>query len=161
MRWIGVVGALALSACNVPADKMLPSESMSPYESMIDQGDVDPDADAVFASVEEHAKCAGFYRAFAKLASGTNSKAEFYATAAKDAEIAATEIAGSKISKELAVDMVDQLAHTHAARWAYAIEANAKSDGVQSQANKCFQMAREQEEIIREVVKAKYGFRRR
>ncbi|MGI9450853.1 MAG: hypothetical protein ACR2QH_09515 [Geminicoccaceae bacterium] len=89
------------------------------------------------------------------------SKADFYAAAANNAEIAATEIATSRISKDLAVDMVDQLAQTHAARWAYAIEANPESDIVQSQASKCLDMATEQEEIIRDVVKAKYGFQRR
>ena len=51
--------------------------------------------------------------------------------------------------------MVQQLAATHAARWAYVIEVDARSDAVQAQADRCFEMAAEQEEIIREVVKAK------
>ncbi len=155
MRWTIVAASLALSACT------LPKSASSPYPSPFGQEDTGPNAETVFASVEEHAKCAGFHRAFARLASGTQSKAEFYTAAAKDAATAAAEIATAKISRELAVDMVDQLARTHAARWAYAIEVDAGSDAVRAQAEKCFEMASEQDEIIRNVVKAKYGFRHR
>ena len=155
MRWFIVSIAFILSACSGPVD------FASPYPKLIRNLDVGPDADAVFVSVEDHAKCAGFHRAFAQLATGTQNKAEFYNAAAADAEVAAVEIATSKISKDLAKDMVQQLAATHAARWAYVIEVDAKSDAVQAQADRCFEMAAEQEEIIREVVKAKYGFQRR
>jgi len=50
------------------------------------------------------------------------------------------------------------MAKTHAARWSYLIAADAQSDAVKQQASTCFEMASEQKEIIREVVKAKYGF---
>lgn len=155
MRWIIVSIVFILSACNSSFDRS------SPYPKLIRDLDVGPDADAVFVSVEDHARCAGFHRAFAQSASGIQNKAEFYDAAAADSEVAAVEIATSKISKELAADMVQQLAKTHAARWAYVIEIDAKSDAVQAQADQCFELAAEQEEIIREVVKAKYGFQPR
>ncbi len=151
MRWIVLMAALALSACGV-------QKGQSPFLTMASGPGPGPNADAVFKNVEDHARCAGFHRASAKLAADTPSRADFYDAAAKDAETAAVELATASISKELATDMVDQLAQTHAARWAYLIEADNQADPVQSQATHCFELANEQQEIIREVVKAKYGF---
>ena len=91
MRWFIVSIAFILSACSGPVDLA------SPYPKLIRNLDVGPDADAVFVSAEDHAKCAGFHRAFAQLATGTQNKAEFYNAAAADAEVAAVEIAKSKI----------------------------------------------------------------
>ncbi|MGI9434980.1 MAG: hypothetical protein ACR2Q4_09165 [Geminicoccaceae bacterium] len=153
MRWTVLLTALALTACGMQQDQ-------SPYLALAKRGDPGPNADAVFKTVENHARCAGFHRASAKLAAETPSRADFYAAAAEDAEIAAVELATASISKELATDMVDQLAQTHAARWAYLIEADNQADPVQDQASRCFEMASEQQEILREVVKAKYGFSR-
>lgn len=155
MRWFIVALTLALSACQMP------SSDISSYPRSALETDIGPDADAAFISAENHARCAGFHHAFAQLTAGTASRAEFYKVAATDAETAAVEIASSTISKELAEDMVQQLAKTHAAKWAYAIEVDAESNSVQSQANRCLELASEQEEIIRNVVKAKFGFRRR
>ncbi len=154
MRWCVMAVVLACSACQIPvSDK-------KDYPRFSDDTVVGPDADAVFIKVEDHAKCAGFHYAYAQLTAGTPSRAAFYEAAGVDAEMAAVEIATSNISKELAQDMVQQLAKTHAAKWAYMIEVDAKSERVEAQANKCFEMASEQEAIIRDVVKAKYGFRR-
>jgi len=153
MRWTVLMAALALSACGVQQDQ-------SPYLALATSGDLGPNADAVFKTVENHARCAGFHRASAKLAADTPSRADFYDAAANDAETAAVELATASISKELATDMVDQLAQTHAARWAYLIEADNQAESVQNQASRCFEMASEQQEILREVVKAKYGFSR-
>lgn len=152
MRWTIVAAALALSACG------LQKEDGSPYLSLIQTDDLGPAGDAVFEKVENHARCAGFHRASAELASGTKTKVAFYEAVATDAETAAVQLASSKISRELAVDMVDHMAKTHAARWSYLIAADSKSDAVKRQATTCFDMTNEQEEIIREVVKAKYGF---
>jgi hypothetical protein len=123
-------------------------------------GDLGPAGDAAFAKVEDHARCAGFQLASAALAAGTPGKENFFATVAKDAETAAIQLASARIPRDLAADMVDQMAKTHAARWSYLITADAQSDAVKRQAIACFEMAGEQEEIIREVVKAKYGFSR-
>ena len=153
MRWTILLTALALAACGVQKDQ-------APYLTLAKSGDPAPNADAVFKTVENHARCAGFHRASAKLAAETPSRADFYAAAAKDAEVAAVELATASISKELATDMVDQLAQTHAARWAYLIEADNQAAPVQDQASRCFEMASEQQEILRQVVKAKYGFSR-
>ncbi|MGI9450682.1 MAG: hypothetical protein ACR2QH_08625 [Geminicoccaceae bacterium] len=153
MRWTILLTALALSACGAQKDQ-------SPYLALTKSGNPSPNADAVFETVEDHARCAGFHRASAKIAAGTSSRADFYTAAAKDAEVAAVELATASISKELATDMVDQLAQTHAARWAYLIEADNQADPVQEQASLCFEMANEQQEILRQVVKAKYGFSR-
>ena len=57
--------------------------------------------------------------------------------------------------------MVDEMARSQAARWSYLINADSKSDAVKRQAAQCFNMTTEQEEIMREVVKSKYGFRTR
>ncbi|MGI9491770.1 MAG: hypothetical protein ACR2QF_05135 [Geminicoccaceae bacterium] len=151
MRWTILLTALALSACGVQKEQ-------SPYLALTNGNGPGPNADAVFKTVENHARCAGFHRASAKLAADTPSRADFYSAAAKDAEVAAVELATASISKELATDMVDQLAQTHAARWAYLIEADNQADPVQDQATRCFEMANEQQEILRQVVKAKYGF---
>lgn len=155
MRWTIVLTALALSACGMQ------KQETSPYLSLVQQDDLGPSSDAVFAEVEEHARCAGFHYASATLATGTDTKAAFYETVANDAKTAAIQLASAKISKDLATDMVDQMASTHAARWSYLIASNAKSDAVIRQATACFDMADEQEKIIREVVKSKYGFSRR
>lgn len=152
MRWTVLLTALALSACG------LQEEDKSPYLSLVQDNDIGPSGDAVFADVEDHARCAGFHRASAELASGTETKVAFYEAVANDAETAAVQLASAKISRDLAADMVDQMAKTHAARWSYLISADAKSDAVKRQATTCFNMASEQEEIIREVVKTKYGF---
>lgn len=152
MRWTILATALALSACGVQKD------DASPYLSLIETEDLGPNGDAVFDKVEDHARCAGFHRASAGLADGTRTKVAFYSAVADDAETAAIQLASSKISKDLAADMVDQMAKTHAARWSYLIAADASSDAVKRQATTCFAMADEQEQIIREVVKSKYGF---
>ncbi len=153
MRWTILLAAFALSACGMQKEN-------SPYLTLAKNGDPGAHADAVFKTVENHARCAGFHRASARLAADTPSRADFYAAAAKDAETAAVELATASISKDLATDMVDQLAQTHAARWAYLIEADNQADPVQNQAARCFEMASEQQEILRQVVKAKYGFSR-
>ncbi len=145
---------LLLAACS-PTKK-----EPSPYASVIGQAVRDADTDAVFQSVEDHARCAGFHRAFAGVATASSSKARFFDAAADHAEMAATEIATASISKELASSMVEELASSHAARWAYLIEADSKSNAVQSQADRCFDMASQQEVIIRDAIKSKYGFRR-
>lgn len=152
MRLTVLVAALALSACSFQ------SKDDSPYLSLVETEDLGPSGDAVFDEVEEHARCAGFHRASAELAEGTKTKVAFYAAVANDAETAAIQLASARISKDLAADMVDQMAKTHAARWSYLIAADASSDAVKRQATTCFDMADEQEEIIREVVKSKYGF---
>ncbi|MGI9419620.1 MAG: hypothetical protein ACR2RA_17470 [Geminicoccaceae bacterium] len=152
MRWTILVTALALSACGVQ------KEDTSPYLSLVEKDDLGPSGDAVFEKVEDHARCAGFHRASAELASGTKTKVAFYEAVANDAETAAIQLASAKISKDLAADMVDQMAKTHAARWSYLIASDSSSDAVKRQATTCFDMANEQEQIIREVVKSKYGF---
>lgn len=152
MRLTILVTALALSACSFQ------TKDDSPYLSLVEAENLGPSGDAVFDQVEEHARCAGFHRASAELADGTKTKVAFYSAVADDAETAAIQLASAKISKDLAADMVNQMAKTHAARWSYLIAADAKSDAVKRQATTCFGMADEQEEIIREVVKSKYGF---
>ena len=152
MRWTIVMTALALSACGVK------KEEISPYLSLVESEDHGPSGDAVFEKVEDHARCAGFHRASAELADGTKTKVAFYTAVADDAQTAAVQLASAKISKDLATDMVDQMAKTHAARWSYLIAADAASDVVKRQATTCFDMADEQEKIIRELVKTKYGF---
>lgn len=155
MRWTIMFATVALvAACS------LQEKPASPYLSLIQTENLGPNSDAVFEQVENHARCAGFHRASSDLASGTPNKVEFYAAAASDAKTAAIQLASGKISKDLAADMVDQMARTHAARWSYLLTADARSDAVKLQATNCFEMAGEQEEIIREVVKAKYGFSR-
>lgn len=154
MRWMILVSALALSACGVQ------KEASSPYLSLVETDDLGPSSDAVFEQVEDHARCAGFHRASAELAAGTQTKVAFYQAVADDAETAAIQLASAKISKDLAADMVDQMAKTHAARWSYLIATDSSSDAVRQQATTCFDMADEQEAIIRDVVKAKYGFSR-
>ena len=151
MRWTILMAALALSACGVKKEQ-------SPYLSLVETEDHGPSGDAVFEQVENHARCAGFHRASAELADGTRTKVAFYTAVADDAQTAAVQLASAKISKDLATDMVDQMAKTHAARWSYLIAADARSDAVKRQATTCFDMASEQEQIIREVVKSKYGF---
>lgn len=154
MRWTALAVTLALSACAVQ------KEETSPYLSLIETEDLGPSGDVVFDEVEDHARCAGFHRASAALANGAQTKVAFYEAAADDAKTAAVQLASAKISKDLATDMVDQMARTHAARWSYLIAADSSSDAVKRQATSCFDMADEQEEIIREVVKSKYGFGR-
>lgn len=154
MRWIILATMALLPACT------LQQQPVSPYLSLIQSENLGPNSDAVFEKVEKHARCAGFHRATSNLARGSQNKEDFYAAAATDAETAAVQLASGKISRDLAVDMVDQMARTHAARWSYLITADARSDAVKHQANICFEMASEQEAIIREVVKAKYGFSR-
>ena len=155
MRWTILVTALALSGCG------LQTQSNSPYLSLAEGHDAGPSNDAVFKEVEEHARCAGFHRASAELASGTETKVAFYEAIADDAETVAVQLASAKISKDLATEMVDQLAKNHAARWSYLITADATSDVVKRQATTYFDMANEQAEIIRDLVKEKYGFSRK
>ncbi|MGI9509048.1 MAG: hypothetical protein ACR2QJ_06840 [Geminicoccaceae bacterium] len=152
MRLAILVTALALSACSFQ------KTNDSPYLSLVETAGHGPSSDAVFEEVEEHARCAGFHRASAGLASSVETKFAFYQAAADDAETVAVQLASAKISKELAAQMVDQMAKTHAARWAYLIAADAASDVVKHQATTCFDMADEQEKIIRDLVKTKYGF---
>lgn len=152
MRWKILLVVLTLSACD------LQSGQRSPYLSLIDTDEIGPDGDAVFVRVEEHARCAGFHRASADLASGAETKVAFYRSIADDAETAAIQLASAKIAKDLAAQMVDEMAKSQAARWSYLITADSKSDAVKRQAAQCFSMTTEQEEIIREVVKSKYGF---
>jgi hypothetical protein len=144
--------ALTLSGCGLQAVER------SPYLSLIEGDEIGPNGDAVFVRVEEHARCAGFHRASADLAAGAETKVAFYRSIADDAETAAIQLASAKIAKDLAAQMVDEMATNQAARWSYLINADAKSDAVKRQAAECFDMATEQEEIIREVVKSKYGF---
>ena len=151
MRWTIFPLALALSACGA-------QQHESPYMSLIQKEDIGPSSDAAFMQVENHVRCAGFHRASADLAQGASTKVDFYAAIAKDAETAAIQLASARIPKDLAADMVDQMSRTHAARWSYLISVDAQSDAVRRQATTCFNMAEEQEEINREVVKAKYGF---
>ena len=152
MRWMMLLALLTLSACG------LQSGERSPYLSLIEADDIGPNGDAVFARVEEHARCAGFHRASAEVASGTETKVAFYRSIADDAETAAVQLASAKIARDLATQMVDEMARAQAARWSYLIAADAKSDAVKRQAEECFDMTTEQEDIIREVVKSKYGF---
>ena len=117
-------------------------------------------SNAMFESAEEHAGCAGFHRAHAELESERKSRTTFYTTSARNAEIAATEIAASEVSKELAVEMVNQLAETHAAEWAFAIDSNTRPEIVLAQAEKCQVLAEEQKAVVRDIVKSKYGFKK-
>ena len=98
----------------------------SPYLSLVARRTTSVRAsDAVFEQVEDHARCAGFHRASAdRLPRGAETKVAFYEAVAKDAETAAVQLASAKISKDLAVDMVDQMARGHAARWSYLIAAD-------------------------------------
>lgn len=152
MRWMMFFALLTLSACGLPIGER------SPYLSLIESDEIGPNGDAVFVRVEEHARCAGFHRASADLAAGAETKVAFYRSIADDAKTAAIQLASAKIAKDLAAQMVDEMAENQAARWSYLIAADSKSAAVKRQAEECFDMATEQEEIIREVVKSKYGF---
>ncbi len=152
MRWlIFAVAASTLAACahQNPQD-----------EAMLEKQREEARYNAVFASVEKHAGCAGFHRAHAELASEKQSSAAFYNTAAENAAIAATEIAAKEVSKDLAVEMVDQLAATHAAEWVFAIETKTRPEVVSAQKEKCQVLAAEQKNVVRDIVKAKYGFKK-
>lgn len=151
MRWFILAAASALTAC---------AHQSGPDEAMLEKQRLEAQKNAIFATVEEHAGCAGFHRANAGLASDNESKATFYTTAASNAEIAATEIASSEVSKDLAVEMVNNLAEIHAAEWAYAIESKTRQEAVSSQADKCQILAEQQKDVVRNIVKAKYGFKK-
>lgn len=147
-----VVAASALSACTY---------KNAPDEAMLEKQRLEAQSNAVFASVEEHAGCAGFHRAYAELESEKKSKAAFYTTSARNAEIAATEIAASEVSKDLAEEMVNQLAETHAAEWAFAIDSKTRQEIVLAQSEKCQVLAKEHKVVVRDIVKSKYGFKKR
>ena len=115
---------------------------------------------AVFASVEEHAGCAGFHRAHAELESEQKTKIAFYTTAARNAEVAATEIAAAEVQKDLAAEMVDELTKTHAAEWAFTIDLGTSPEIVLAQAEKCQTLAEKQKDVVRDQVKEKYGFKK-
>ncbi len=151
MRWLSLATAALLTAC---------THQNAHDETLLEQQRAEAWSDTLFASVEEHAACAGFHRANAELSSEKKSTATFYATAASNAEIAAIEIAASELPKDLAVEMVNQLTETHAAEWAYAIELQAKSETVLAQAEKCQTLAVEQKNVVRDLIKAKYGLKK-
>lgn len=151
MKWSVLAAALALSACASHNDI---------DQAALEKQRLEAQSAAVFAAVEEHAACAGFHHAHAGLQADKTTKADFYATAAKNAEIAATQIATSEVQEALAEEMVNDLAATHAAEWAYEIESNSKSEIVRAQAEKCQTLAEEQKTIVRDLVKAKYGFKK-
>lgn len=150
MRWLTFVALSALTACSYPN---------ATDEAFFEQQHAAAWSDALFASVDEHAGCAGFHRANAELASGTKSRTTFYVTAAQNAEITATEIAASELPEDLAVDMVNQLTEIYAAEWIYAIESQTRPGIVLSQAERCQTLAQGQGNVVRELVKAKYGFK--
>jgi len=151
MRWLIVATASALSAC---------THQSGPDQALLEQQRLEAQSSAVFAAVEEHAGCAGFHRAHAEVDSDQKNKAAFYTTAAKNAEIAATEIATAEVQEDLAVEMVNELTETHAAEWAYAIESDTRQEIVQAQAEKCQTLAAEHKTIVRDIVKSKYGFKK-
>lgn len=151
MRWFCFATATVLTAC---------THQNAPDQAMLEEERLKAQSNAVFETVEEHAQCAGFHRAHARLASDDKSKADFYANAANNAETAATEIATTEVQKDLAVEMVDQLAETHAAEWAFVIGSKAEEQTLLSQTEKCQALAQEQKNIVREIVKSKYGFKR-
>lgn len=152
MRWILIATATVLTAC---------THQNAPDQAMLEEERLKAQSNAVFETVEEHAQCAGFHRAHARLASNDKSKADFYTNAASNAEIAATEIAATEVQKDLAVEMVNQLAETHAAEWAYAIDSNTQNQAILSQTKTCEALAQEQKNVVREIVKAKYGFKKK
>jgi hypothetical protein len=152
MRWlIFAVAASALSAC---------THQNAPDEALLEKQRLEAQSNAVFASVEEHAGCAGFHHAYAELESEEKSRVAFYKTSARNAEIAATEIAASQVPKDLAVEMVNQLAETHAAEWAYVIDSKTGPEIVLAQAEKCQVLAEKQKTVVRDIVKEKYGFKK-
>ena len=151
MRWLIFAAASTLSAC---------THQNAPDQALLERQRLAAQSAAVFASVEEHTGCAGFHRAHAELESDKKSKAAFYTTSARNAELAATELAATEVSKELAVEMVDQLTETHAAEWAFAIDSETKSKVVLAQAEKCQELAKEQKSVVRDIVKSKYGFKK-
>jgi len=119
MRWLIFAAASALSAC---------ANHNAQDQAMLEKQRLEAQSAAVFASVEEHAGCAGFHRAHAELASEKKNQAAFYTTAARNAEIAATEIATTEVQEYLAVEMVNELTETHAAEWAYAIDSKTRPE---------------------------------
>jgi hypothetical protein len=151
MKWLAVAATSTLVAC---------SAANAPDEATLEQQHAAVWSDALFASVEEHAGCAGFHRANAHLASDVKSKSAYSASAAGNAETAAIEIAASELSEELAVQMVNDLAETATAEWAYAIESRTRPEAVLSQTEKCEALAKEQKNVVREMVKAKYGLKK-
>ena len=151
MKWLTLAAIATLAAC---------SHQNQSDQAKLEQERLKAEADALFNTVEEHAGCAGFHRAHAKSRSTSKSKADFHTNAASNAETAATEIASTKMQKDLAVEMVSNISETHAAEWGYAIEANANQQSVLSQETKCETLAEKQKEIVRDIVKAKYGFRK-
>ena len=150
MKWLVLATASVLTAC----------AGQNTDDAALEQERLKAQANAVFETVEKHAQCAGFHRAHAELASGDKSKAAYYTAAAANAEIAATEIATKELQKDLAVEMVTKIADTQAAEWAFAIKSQDKQQIVMSQTETCDALAEEQKEFARDIVKAKYGFKK-
>lgn len=150
MKWLVLATAAALTAC----------ASQHTDEAALEQERLKAQANAVFETVEKHAQCAGFHRAHAELASGDKSKTTYYTTAATNAEIAATEIATKEMQKDLAVEMVTNIAETQAAEWAFAIKSQDKQQMVMAQTETCNALAPEQKAFARDIVRAKYGFKK-
>lgn len=150
MRTFTFLAAMALTAC---------THQNADDQARLEQERLAAQSGAVFESVEEHAQCAGFHRAHAELASNDTSKAAFYTNAATNAEIAAKEIAASELQVDLATEMVNELAEAHAAEWAYMIKSKTEQESVLSQEKTCQALARQQKSIVRDIVRAKYGFK--
>ncbi|MGI9507010.1 MAG: hypothetical protein ACR2RE_28550 [Geminicoccaceae bacterium] len=143
------IAAVALTAC---------THQDAADQAQLEQERLAAQSGAVFESVEEHAQCAGFHRAHAALASNDKNKAAFYTNAATNAEIAAKEIAASELQIDLATEMVNELAEAHAAEWAYTIKSKTDHEQVMSQEKTCQALALQQKSIVRDIVRAKYGF---
>jgi len=151
MRTFTFAIAITLTAC---------SHQNADDQARLEQERLAAQSGAVFESVEEHAQCAGFHRAHAELASNDKSKVAFYNNAATNAEIAAKEIAASELQIDLATEMVNELAEAHAAEWAYTIKSKTEQENVSSQEKTCQTLAQQQKSIVRDIVKAKYGFKK-
>ena len=151
MRWFIVAAAATLSACTYHTDH---------DEAILEQQRLEAKTNAVFASVEEHAGCAGFHHAYAELDAEKQSKAAFHTTAARNAKIAATKIAADEVQEDLAEEMVEEIAENHAAEWAYTIESGSQPNKLSAQADKCQTLAEKHKSVVRDIVKAKYGFKR-
>lgn len=151
MKRLMVLVAAGLAGC---------SFSAADDEALLAQQGLEAQSNAVFASVEKHATCAGFHRAHAAQATNKKNEIDYHKTAETNAVITATEIATSEVSNDLASEMVEQLTKTQASEWAYTIESNSKPELVLAQASSCEAMAQEQKNVVRDIVKAKYGFKK-
>ncbi len=151
MRWLIVTAASALAACSI---------NTADDQALLEQQRQEAKTDAVFASVEQHAACAGFHRAHVTQATSSESEVAYHKTAATNAAITAREIAGAEVSKDLASEMVDQLAEAQESEWAYALESGSNPESILSQASTCEALGQKQKSVVRDLVKAKYGFKK-